>query len=374
MATIAYVELNVFALIILFLIFIRTEKHLFDQKLFLTLICSNALLLILDSVMWIIDGTPGVIARYTNIIGSALYLASNPLPCILWGFYANFLIYRDEQKIKKLLIPFLIPALISTGLVISSCFNGCIFFIDQHNVYHRGKLFIILALICFAYLFHSLILIIIKQKQIEKKYFIPVLAFAIPPMIGGILQSLFYGLSLVWVCMTISAQIIFINIQNNQLYTDHLTGLYNRRQLDCYLQERIRNGHKKHLLAGMMIDVNSFKEINDRWGHSIGDRALIDTGQILTASFGKEDMICRYGGDEFVIIMEIRETSDLIKAVDKIKKNTEQFNHTKTTPYTINFSIGYAIYDFETNMTAEQFLKDIDSLMYQDKKKQTMKA
>jgi len=182
------------------------------------------------------------------------------------------------------------------------------------------------------------------------------------------LQSLFYGLSLVWVCMTISVEIIFINMQNSQLLTDHLTGLYNRRQLDCYLQERIRHGNKKRFLAGIMLDLNSFKEINDRWGHSTGDKALIDAAKILTMSFGKDDMICRYGGDEFIIIIEIKEKADLIKAVDRIKANAEQFNETKTAPYTIKFSVGYEIYDFNSGMHFEQFLKCIDNLMYQDKR------
>jgi diguanylate cyclase (GGDEF)-like protein len=372
MTTIAYVEVNVFALTILFIIFMNihhhAEKYLFEQKLFLALLCSNALLLILDTMLWLLDGKPGMPTRYTILLLTTVYLVLNPLPCVLWTIYVNYQVYRDEERIGKLLIPLLIPVFVTTVVTVSSWSKGYVFFIDQNNVYHRGKLFIMLALICFAYFVYTTIFIIIKQKQIERKYFIPILFFAVPPFIGGILQSLFYGISLVWVCMAISVQIVFINIQNSQLHTDYLTGLYNRRQLDYYLQEQVRNSSKNSLLAGIMIDLNSFKEINDLWGHSTGDKALVDAGNILTSSFRKNDLICRYGGDEFVVIMEIKEKSDMIKAVERIRTSARQFDETKIAPYKISFSMGYDIYDLNSDMTVQQFLRHIDSLMYEDKK------
>ena len=372
MATVAYVEIDAIGLAILLLVYIglryRSVRNLFEQKIFMMLILSNSVLLILDILQWVLDGIPGMLFKDVNVIVAVLYYVLNPFPCAIWSMYVNFEVYQDKKEIKKLIVPFCIPEAILIVATIFSVFDGYMFYFDHNNVYHRGKLFIILVLVCYGYLVYTMIFIIVKQKQIKTNYLIPALAFAIPPFIGGILQSLFFGVSLNWVCMAISILMIFINLQDRQLYTDHLTGLYNRRELDYYLQERISGAGSDSLLAGIMVDLNSFKEINDKWGHATGDKALIEAGKILAMSSRNGDLICRYGGDEFAIILDISEKSDLIMIVERIKYNTNLFNGAKSEPYTISFSMGYDIYALDSGMTSEQFLKHIDSLMYEDKK------
>lgn len=373
-ATFTYVEINIFSLAILLLIFINinnhTEKYRYGQKLFLALMASNAIILVFDTFMWVINGTSGIIAKEANLLTTTLYYILNPIPCMVWSLYVNYQVYRDEKHIKSLLLPFSIPMLINTVFSVLSYFKGYLFFIDEYNIYHRGNFFIIMAVICYLYLACSFIFIIIKKNKFERKYFIPILLFAIPPSIGGLIQVAFYGLSLIWVCMTLSILIIFINVQNNQLYTDHLTGLNNRRQFDYHLKEQVKGNTRRKLLAGIMIDVNSFKEINDLYGHAVGDEALEHTGRILKTCFRKEDFVSRYGGDEFAIIIEINEKSELLNSVNRIKENMEQFNKKKVTPYELSLSIGYDILDPTSGMTIEQFLKHIDNLMYEDKKRQ----
>ncbi len=371
MQTFLYVEMNTFALTVLFLIFFniyqRADRYLIEQKLFLALLCSNALILVLDTIMWILDGKTGFLIRETYFLVTALYYCLNPIISMMWSFYANYQIYRDEKRLKKLLVPMLIPVCFNTFLSFLSISGGFLFYIDANNVYHRGKFFYIMAVISYLYLMHTLILIILKQNKIQKHNFIPILVFAFPPFIGGILQSLIYGVSLIWVCMTISILIIFINIQNDQLYTDHLTGLFNRRQLDHYLQQKVENSAADNLQAGIMIDINSFKAINDLYGHSVGDEALEYTANILKKTFRRNDFIARYGGDEFIIIMEIKNRLDLKKAIDRLKETVAQFNSQKITPYTISLSVGYDYLEFKSENPVQEFLKHIDRLMYEDK-------
>ena len=278
-----YVEINVLALVILFLIFLniyrRGEKYLIEQKLFLALLSSNALILVLDTAMWILDGKPGTLLRGIYLITTAGYYVLNPTICMLWSFYADYQVYRNERRIRKLFIPMLIPSCINAFLSFQSIFDNKMFYIDNNNIYHRGSLFFVMATISYLYLVYTLIVIIKRKNKIQKQNFVSLLVFAFPPFFGGLLQSLYYGISLVWICMTISLLIVFINIQNAQLYTDYLTGLFNRRQLDYYLLQQ--NNTDKSLLAGIMIDINSFKIINDLYGHCVGDQALKYTAKIL---------------------------------------------------------------------------------------------
>jgi diguanylate cyclase (GGDEF)-like protein len=372
---IAYIDINSFALIISLLIFLnirnRSRIYTFDQKLFLTVLGANALLLILDTLTWILDGKSGFLTRDFNLSVTSLYYILNPLPAMLWSFYADFQIYRDESRFKKQLVLLYIPILIIAVLTIISFFNNNMFYIDGNNIYHRGKLFFMLPVMTYFYFAYTFAYLIIKRKMIRKNEYIPLVVFAFPPFIGGLIQSMFYGLSLLW-STTISLLIVFINIQNNQLNTDYLTGLYNRRQLDKYLTEQVKNSIRNNTIAGIMIDVNSFKMINDVYGHIIGDQALEYTGKILKKSIRKDDFIARYGGDEFAIIIEVEQHSDLENAVNRIRENTEQFNAQKITPYNIDFSIGYDIFDLKSGMTIKQFLKNIDNLMYKDKRSRSI--
>lgn len=373
MAEVLYFEINAFALSILFVIFMsmqyRSIRYLTGEKLFLALLAINALAMILDTITFIADGKSGAIAIFLRYALSPIGYMLTTTSLLLWNLYVRYQVNRDDKSIKKVLIVFVTPVVINAVLAILSCFyEGFYYFIDANNSYKREKLFIFYALLCFIYIMYPEIYIIIKRKQITGRHFIPLVVFAIPPIIGGILQTFIRGTSLVWIGMTISVLIIFLNIQNDQLYTDHLTGLSNRMHLDRYLEERTRKVFRKGLLGGIMIDLDFFKQINDTWGHMVGDQALVYTGRILQMSFRKDDLICRYGGDEFVIIFEIEKEADLIAAVDRMKMNLTKFGEQNPTPYKLSFSIGYGVFDLNSETDASLFLKQLDSLMYEDKK------
>lgn len=336
-----------------------------EQRLFMLFLYVQSAILILDSLMWLLDGKTGPMIREIFIAVTVLYYLFNPLICMVWCFYVDYQIYRDEKHFKKIW-PIIIPAFANVIMTIVSIWSHTSFYLDENNVYHRGPLFLVMALIAFFYLFYTWVLTIVKRRNIPKQDFLPIAIFMIPVIFGGIVQTFFYGVSLIWVCSTISILIIFINIQNAQLYKDHLTGLFNRRQLDRYLHDRVKD-IENGLLAGLMIDIDYFKRINDMYGHSAGDQALIDTSEILKKTFRKNDFIARFGGDEFVVVIAVSDKADLQKAIDRLHENVALFNAQKTVPYTISLSIGYDCYFDQTDKTAKDFIRHIDDLMYQDK-------
>jgi diguanylate cyclase (GGDEF)-like protein len=354
-------------LLVIFLSISRQKnQHLQDQKLFRIVLYINALILALDIFMWLLDGRPGLFMRNLNLLITAAYYILNPLISLLWLLFIDFFIYKSESHSKKILIPLLIPFGINMLLSILSIFNNLYFYIDGANVYHRGSLFYLMVAISFFYLVYAFVLIIKKHKIIPKRDFLPLLSFAIPPSIGAVIQAFVFGFSIVWPCVTISILIVYINIQNEQLYKDYLTGLFNRRQLDNYLQYALQN-FGDDLLAGIMIDLNAFKMINDIYGHATGDEALQYTANILKKSFRKNDFIARYGGDEFIVLAVFREKIDLFRAIDRLKENVEKFNRQHLVQYTISLSMGYDFYSSRSKETFTEFLKHLDDLMYQDK-------
>ncbi len=363
-----YVEINCFCIVILVLIFFniyyRTDHLPFDLKLFIGLIAADALILITDALTWALDGRPGIGGLLT--FATFLYYVLNPVICLLWYLYVDFFIHKDTARLKKRLFPMLIPAAIILILSVLSLFGDYLFYIDGNNVYHRGKLFILLPAIAFFYILYVTFFAVRYRKLIRKQDLIPIYFFMMPAVIGTVFQSMYYGLSLIWPLVTLSILNIFIRLQNRQLYTDHLTGLFNRRQLERYLYNNMQNADGT-ILAGLMIDLDSFKKINDVHGHDAGDQALIDTSEILKKTFRKNDLVARYGGDEFIVVMEILQKSDLDKAVKRLNANVAQFNNRKAAPYTISLSVGYDFYMDKTKKDIKDFIKHLDDLMYKDK-------
>ena len=102
MQTVLYLELNGFAMVVLILVYQnlyrnRVDIYLPDQKLFLTMILVNMVILVMDSAMWFFDGLPGLAARWALSTGTAAYYAMNPVIGLLWALYVDFKIYRRKN-------------------------------------------------------------------------------------------------------------------------------------------------------------------------------------------------------------------------------------------------------------------------------------
>ncbi|MDR9787388.1 MAG: GGDEF domain-containing protein [Peptococcaceae bacterium MAG4] len=188
------------------------------------------------------------------------------------------------------------------------------------------------------------------------------------PVLGSIIQIIYYGSVLLWSGIALSILIIYINIQNYRLHTDYLTGVYNRREADYLLKNKIHNKTPGRSFSGILIDIDNFKEINDRYGHLTGDKVLEISAELIKNSLRKDDFVARYGGDEFLVLLNIKDPSDLKKFVDRIKENLNNYNLHSSFPFRISFSIGYDVYDYSSGMSKDQFLNHIDALMYQNKK------
>ena len=149
--------------------------------------------------------------------------------------------------------------------------------------------------------------------------------------------------------------------------TDFLTGLNNRKKLEIYLKEKISTSTEDKTFSAIMIDLNSFKSINDTFGHDMGDNALQVFAKLLNSCLRSNDFIARFGGDEFFIVLDISNRMDLEEIVRRINVCVEKYNESGERPYKLDFSIGYAVYDYHSHMKAEEFQKQIDILMYENK-------
>lgn len=154
---------------------------------------------------------------------------------------------------------------------------------------------------------------------------------------------------------------------------DHLTGVYNRRYLDKRIaSEAIRARRYDMPLSMMMIDIDHFKAVNDRYGHQIGDRVLRSLGELLIKKVRVTDVVARYGGEEIVVLTIQTKISDAFDLAGRLCKAVEASimvpadEKEQREAVRITISIGVAGFDQEV-FDSQLMIKKADMALYQAK-------
>ena len=150
---------------------------------------------------------------------------------------------------------------------------------------------------------------------------------------------------------------------------DTLTGLYNRRFLMEALDREVARAKRYQSdLAFCMIDLDHFKQVNDNFGHSAGDKVLVEIGDMLKKSFRKSDILSRFGGEEFAIIMPQVREADARAACERFRKMVEShgFDH-NSLPFKVTVSMGLASYHTLAEQSPMGLVKAADQTLYQAK-------
>lgn len=154
-----------------------------------------------------------------------------------------------------------------------------------------------------------------------------------------------------------------------QATKDPLTGVYNRRYFNEVIERELsRSKRYDHPIGFLMIDVDGFKQINDRFGHQIGDRVLQSVAELLQKQVRETDLVVRYGGDEFLVMLV--ETDGQTEAVKRrIEEAVAKRNETNAlVPFPVTLSIGTAHWNPQEEGSIEQVLRKADQQMYKEKR------
>ncbi|MGA7194035.1 MAG: GGDEF domain-containing protein, partial [Anaerolineales bacterium] len=314
-----------------------SEKMFVHQRLFLGMVLLNVIIIAFDTTSWLVDGLPSSPALFWNKATNLILYIIIPLAPLMWILYADYQIKKSETNLKKIFFALGGILLLNALLSVVSLWTGWYFFIDVHNIYHRGDYVWVFLSLCYALILYSFFTVLFNRDKIDKKHYASLLLFFVPFLIGTTLQVLFLGVSYAWTGMMIGMFILYVNIQIDLLNVDYLTGTFNRRQLEGYLLDKVKNGVATEPFSAILIDLDDFKIINDRYGHYTGDEALKDTVSILRKSLRQRDFIARFGGDEFIIVMDVDNRETLNQTIQRILQNVAFFNLEAQRPYKLSF-------------------------------------
>lgn len=252
-----------------------------------------------------------------------------------------------------------VPLALHTLLEFLSIWFGIIFYVDAGNIYTHCQFY---WLYIAAYS-SSLVFMIVQvsrfneNNQSQNKLGMTLIMLLL--LLGIVWQAIDSSMKVVWLSLSIGDVLFYVLYCDILQQIDALTGLLNRKSYE----NRIRALTRSSVI--LFADVDTFKTVNDTFGHSFGDSCLSTVGAALKHAYGKSGLCYRIGGDEFCVILS--------KNLDDIEKLNSHFFRRldierQADPRLPHISVGYA--DFlPGTMTAVQATAKADEMMYEFKKK-----
>ena len=148
--------------------------------------------------------------------------------------------------------------------------------------------------------------------------------------------------------------------------TDHLTGLYNRFKIEEKLQsECLRQTRNEMSFCVILLDIDKFKNVNDTYGHDVGDATLVTIANVLTKNIRQADVVGRWGGEEFLVVCPETSIEGALNLGEKLRSIIEKTNFNTIGNITCSFGVA----EIYANETVKDIIKRADVALYNAKEK-----
>ena len=151
---------------------------------------------------------------------------------------------------------------------------------------------------------------------------------------------------------------------------DPLTGAHNRTYFSEFMERTIKRAYRyKENISFIMVDLDGFKGLNDRHGHQAGDNVLIEVAALLRGTLRGVDLLFRYGGDEFLIVLPQARCRDATSFVDRIMHSVDEWNlhNTRYDNFKLSLSVGCSTWKQGDDLLAK--INEADAIMYEEKRR-----
>lgn len=368
-----YIQTNLICLILLVglgtLLHKRKGTLPARQLAFSRLILFTTFLCISDIFAWSCNGKffPGV--RIILELSNMVYYAAITWTCYAWLNYVNVTIQNLEYDHRKRMVISAIPVVTMTVIICLNPFTHFLFSFDDANTYARGNGVLLHWLISWGYLLFATGQVLARirkaKTKLERKSYYPLLWFIVMPVIAAIAQMFFYGMTAMQCGITLSTVMISFGNQQEQISSDPLTGLNNRKALENYLSNRLMKQGQQFVV--LFCDIDHFKAINDTLGHAKGDIVLKRVAGVLRRACGRATeplFLCRYGGDEFVICgVDISEET-ILNFTENLMEEMSVMNTQHPDEQPLDLSLGRAEGYCGTEDDVEKLIHQADTCMY----------
>lgn len=311
----------------------RKDIHFFKYIFYV-----NVAACLMDIAAFYVDGMTDPNFMNFNRFYNFVLCAADVGVGVLWVAFYRAHLYGWNKKSKDVVKVVGFGAAFFVLFDFVGLFTGWVFTVSKDNVYSRSwgiYLFVAYVLLC---LFYTIVDYIRYRRMVGIVRFFPIAAFLTPVIVGIIIQTLIYGTSFIWPSLSVSICAATLSLQNELAYLDEMTGLLNRAYL--YSQKVYENSH-----GLLLIDVNGFHSVNDRFGHAEADDVLKTMGKILSLTAAQYGTAIRNSGDEFFLFTEMGNRDQLGAIAEEIQQRVTLVNNKDNKLYKLSVSIGYINYD-----------------------------
>ncbi|MFW5913498.1 MAG: diguanylate cyclase domain-containing protein [Bacillota bacterium] len=369
----ALLFVNIYAMLILVVVLVSYKRNsdlkARQDQIFMALIVLNLLILLFDSIHGSVIGDGRFPYAIFQFLSWSVYAVPSAV-AIGWLYLTGYFLGQKAPQNKWVVWLVHAPFVVSILIAMVSLFTGWYFEIAPGNTYERGPLYLLHIIIVYMYLFIAFINILLNRNLLRRDHFYPMLFFAVPPSIVGFIQVMGQEFPFTWAALALSMVMVYLFVLSIQVNTDYLTGLFNRKEYEQKMRMYLKSAQRQKRFGVILIDLDGFKAINDIYGHKIGDDVLKTFAHLLELTFkNKSDTIARIGGDEFAVLVSLKEneTAEMLK--EQFIKSMKTFNQQGGFSFSVEASISALEYDHEEAPDLEMFLKRLDDQLYNHKER-----
>ena len=376
-----YILINVFCTAVMLLAAVHARigmGGMVSQRLFSFTMCVVSVFYMSDTVWYAMDCGALPQIWWLSMLLKSIYFLSATCAAYLWFLYMGSLTrprYLDSKRNRWLAG---IPVMVHIVLCLVNLYTPVLFAIDADFTYSRGPLFILQYVFVYAYPIvasaHALAKAFRPENYIDRMRYIVIACFPLLPAISGILQLFYWRVPFNCVAFTLGMVIVYMAELSQQVSQEPLTKLANRRQLMRVLEQNMAAHGDDGQLYLYMMDLDGFKNINDMYGHTEGDEALIIASNALKQAvrgLRQRAVLARYGGDEFAIAVSFDAPQEAEQLKQRIKQELDRQSKDANKSYRLQMSIGVARCDANMH-SIKDFLDAADAQLYLEKRKRNL--
>lgn len=365
-------EVNVICLFLLAWVtyhLVASQDQQTKNIIFKRVMISSVLILVLETIQFLIDGHTGKWFFILNYFLSFTYLIFNGVMAYYWFVYTVYLVTTKEKLRTILEWTAALSVILFVLILVASVFTKTVFYIDgETNTFVTGSLYFIQAMLTYGLFtsaaFIALMAVIRKQKLMFSLGTVFVV-FVCMPCAGGIVHWIFPKAKVIWQLLAMGQLLVVCDYKFSLVSIDALTSMNNRRSFNSRITQIANEEFFEVKPTLFMMDINLFKEINDGFGHPEGDAALTQTARLLKNVFSKSDaFLSRFGGDEFCVLYNCLD-AETVK--QRVYKAFDEYNQISGKPYLLSVSIGYAQLVGTGKGAIDSMLKRADQDLYTEK-------
>lgn len=320
-------QLNVFAILLLAVLYaiikLRREIYRFSALLLDAIIGLTLLALVAEPLSFIYDGSVSPFGIAMNYVSNYALVLVAPVLIGMWASYIDYKIFGDRRRLARRIF-YQQGSLFMLVACLVNLFTPVLFTINADHSYHSGPFQWLGYVVVYSYYLFIIVTALLNRKRIRNSTLYGIIAFFVLPVAGSMLQMFDSHLFFAWTMLAMTIVVVYIFLETTTGIRDFLTRLYSRRTLENHISNLMESGRR---FGVVIFDLDSFKRVNDVYGHQIGDQVLIRFADLLVAAFKEEKMVARLGGDEFVLVFHrLDEDTDgsVVKRIAELKRHVAE--------------------------------------------------